>query len=63
VLAWAYAGASEGGALAERAIDSDTTGGLDLHRRRLILPAAAIASCAIFAADALSPIDGAVAVL
>src|SRR5690348_7811491 len=35
----------------------------DRHRRRLILAAAALASCAIFAADALSPIDGAVAVL
>jgi C4-dicarboxylate-specific signal transduction histidine kinase len=35
----------------------------DRHRRRLIPAAAAIASCAIFAADALSPIDGAVAVL
>jgi PAS domain S-box-containing protein len=49
--------------LAERDIDSDSAGTLDLHRRRLILAAAAAASCVIFAADALSPIDGAVAVL
>jgi PAS domain S-box-containing protein len=49
--------------LAKRDIDSASADGLDRHRRRLILAAAATASCAIFAADALSPIDGAVAVL
>jgi len=49
--------------LAERDIDGDSAMTFDLHRRRLIVAAAAAASCAIFAADALSPIDGAVAVL
>jgi PAS domain S-box-containing protein len=49
--------------LAERDIDGENAMTFDLHRRRLIVAAAAAASCAIFAADALSPIDGAVAVL
>jgi PAS domain S-box-containing protein len=47
--------------VAQRSIDG--TGTIDGHRRRLILAAATLASALIFAADALSPIDGAVAVL
>ncbi|WP_407158029.1 ATP-binding protein [Bradyrhizobium sp. STM 3557] len=47
----------------QRHIDGGSAMTLDLHRRRLIVAAAAAASCAIFAADALSPVDGAVAVL
>ena len=49
--------------MADWSIGIGSTGTLDGHRRRLILAAAAIASALIFAADALSPLDGAVAVL
>jgi PAS domain S-box-containing protein len=49
--------------VAKPGIDIDGTWTFDRHRRRLILAAAALASALIFAADALSPIDGAVAVL
>ncbi len=54
---------SEDRELAKRDVNGASADRLDRHRRRLILAAAAAASGAIFAADALSPIDGAVAVL
>lgn len=49
--------------MAKLGIDIGGAWTLDGRQRRLVLTAAAAASLAIFAADALSPIDGAVAVL
>jgi PAS domain S-box-containing protein len=49
--------------LTEQSLQFRSGKALDGHRRHLILIVAAIASALIFAADALSPIDGAVAVL
>jgi PAS domain S-box-containing protein len=51
------------GILAEQRFQFQQGKALDGHRRRLILAVAAVASALIFAADTLSPIDGAVAVL